>query len=578
MRKLITLIILFVLTVGLAQAQEGGQEYTVQAGDTISGLAEDFLGNVNAWPAIQLATNEKAAADGRFNRIDNPDVLQEGQLIWLPSLAEAGRLLAGEPLTLPQLQPLTAEMLAQFDTFIEETRQRFQIPGAAVVVVQGNQVVFAKGYGVRELGKPEPITPETVFAVGSTTKAMTSMLLARLVDEGKLDWDEPVAQIWPDFKLSDPAVTSQIRFRHLLNMTSGAARKDLVWSGAGLTAEETMASLADLPLVTPLGQAYHYNNQMVATGGYIGALAAGGKFGNLQKAYTDLLQARVFDPIGMSSATTSIEAVLANPNHATPHDFTLSAEIVPTHFHADPDITPAGAVNASALDMARFVMTQLGQGVAPDGVRVVSAKNLAETWQPQARVTRTLSYGMGWFIERYKGIQMIWHDGDVLGSKALIGFIPEANIGLVILANRLISTGFSYSLRYHLLEQLYGLEFERELQFDKNWDAFLEAIARLRAPLKPLVDPAQVASYVGEYEGAWRVELRPGNTLWAVRGPYEWRLLQDKKEGEFIINNGFGIATPLKFVRDDSGVTMTFTLTSGEVGTYQKLEPLHAKK
>lgn len=574
MRKLIGLIILFwfITSVGLALAQEGGQEYTVQAGDIISGLAEDFLGDVNAWPAIQLATNEKAATDSRFSRIDNPDVLQEGQLIWIPSLTEAGRVLVGEPLTLPQLQPLTAEGLTQFDAFIEDTRQRFAIPGAAVVVVQGNQIIFAKGYGVRELGKPEPITPDTVFAVGSTTKAMTSLLLATLVDEGKLDWDQPVAQIWPDFKLSDPTVTGQIRLRQLLNMTSGAPRRDLVWSGAGLTAEEIMASLADLPLVTPPGQAYHYNNQMVATAGYLGALAAGGKFGNLRQAYTDLLQARVFDPIGMSSATTSIEAVEANPNHATPHDFTLSAEVTPTHFHADPDITPAGAVNASALDMARFVMTQLGQGVAPDGTRVVSAKNLAETWQPQARVSRTLSYGMGWFIERYKGIQIIWHDGDVLGSKALIGFIPEANIGLVVLSNRLISTGFSYGVRYHLLEQLYGLEFEREIQFDKNRETFLKAIAKLRAPLNPLVDPAEAAAYVGEYEGAWRVELREGNTLWAVRGPYEWRLLRDKKEGEFVINNGFGIATPLKFIVDDSGVTMTFTLTSGEVGTYKKTD------
>jgi CubicO group peptidase (beta-lactamase class C family) len=294
----------------------------------------------------------------------------------------------------------------------------------------------------------------------------------------------------------------------------------------------------------------------------------------LQQAYADLLQTRVFNPIGMSSASTSIEAIQSQPNHATPHDFTLSGEVVPTHFHADPDITPAGAANASALDMARFVMTQLGRGVAPDGTRVVSADNLAETWQPAVRVTKTLSYGMGWFIEDYQGVQVIWHDGDVLGSKALIAFIPEANVGLVVLSNRLISTGFSYSLRYHLLHLLYDFEYEEEPDFEGNWDDFLEAIAKLRAPLNPLVDPAEVAAYPGQYEGNWRVELRDGNTLWAIRGPYEWRLLQADEAGDYVINNGFGIATPLQFIEDETGgVTMTFTLTSGEEGTYRRLGP-----
>ncbi len=566
---------LFLSLVGITSAQgsAGGQAYTVQATDSLSGLAEQFYQNYAAWPAIQMATNAKAAQDSRFTPIEDPNQLAAGQLIWIPDSAEAEQLLGGTiSLGPPEPKPLTPELLADFETYIETTRQRFRIPGVAVAVVQGNQIVLAQGFGVRQLGQADPVTPETTFAVGSTTKAMTSMLMAALVDEGKLAWDQPVLELWPDFKLSDPAVTPQIRVRDLLNMSSGLPRLDLPWSGAGLTAEQTMTSLADLPVLTPPGQVYHYNNQIVATGGYLSALATGGQYGNLQQAYTDLLQARIFSPIGMSSATTSIEAIQAQPNHATPHDFTLSGEVVPTYFHADPGITPAGAVNANVLDMAKFVMTQLGQGVAPDGTRVVSTKNLAETWQPQVRVTKQLSYGMGWFIENYKGVKVIWHDGDVLGFKALIAFIPEAQVGLVVLTNRMISTGFSYSVRYHLLDQLYGFDFEQEPKFEAQWDGFIEAIAKLRAPLNPLVDPTEVAPYVGNYEGNWRVELRDNNTLWATRGPYEWRLLQDVKAGEFVVNNGFGIATPLKFIQTDAGkVTMTFTLTSGEVGTYQLL-------
>ncbi|MCK6626875.1 MAG: serine hydrolase [Anaerolineae bacterium] len=569
---------LFFITTGLSAAQEqaDGQAYTVQATDTLSSLAEDFYQNYAAWPAIQMATNAKAAQDSRFSPIENSDQLSAGQLIWIPSPAEAERLLGGGiSLGPPELKPLTPDMLAEFETFVETARQRFRIPGAAVVVVQGNQIAFAKGFGVRQLGQPDPVTPETIFPVGSTTKAMTSMLMATLVDEGKLDWDQPVVEVWPDFKLSDPAITPQIRIRHLLNMSSGVPRVDLVWSGAGLTAEQVMASLAELEVVTTPGEVYHYNNQIVATGGYVGALAAGGQYGNLAQSYSDLLQARIFDPIGMSSATTSIDSVQAQPNHATPHDFTLSGEVIPTHFHADPGIAPAGAVNASALDMARFVMTELGEGVAPDGNRVVSAANLAETWQPAVKVTKTLSYGMGWFIEDFRGIQVIWHDGDVLGSKAMIVFVPEANIGLVVLTNRTISTGFSYSVRYHLLNLLYGLEFEQETHFETQWDEFLAAIAAIRAKLNPLVDPAAVAPYLGDYEGSWRVELRDDNTLWAVRGPYGWQLMQAENPDEFVVNNGFGLATPLQFVEDETtgDMLMTFTLTSGEEGSYRRLSP-----
>jgi hypothetical protein len=169
-------------------------------------------------------------------------------------------------------------------------------------------------------------------------------------------------------------------------------------------------------------------------------------------------------------------------------------------------------------------------------------------------------------------VRILWHDGDVLGSKALIGFIPDANIGLVVLTNRMISTGFSYSIRYHLLNMLYGLEFEQEAQYEANWDTFNEALVELRAELNPLVDPNEVAPYLGDYEGSWRVELRSDGTLWAVRGPYEWHLMKAAGEGEFVINNGFGLATPLQFIQDDSGVIMTFTLTSGELGTYRLLD------
>jgi CubicO group peptidase (beta-lactamase class C family) len=555
--------------------------YIVQAEDTLPRLADKFYQNPSTWPAIWLATNTIAAADPHFSPMDAPQVLQPGQRLLIPPPAEAERLQAeylarADLITLtpsPDAQPLTAAWLAEFVAYVEEARRHFDIPGAALAVVRDNQIVLAQGFGVRELGQPEPVTPETVFGIGSTTKAMNSALIATLVDDGLLTWDQPATEIWPDFKLSDPAVTPQIRLRHLLNMSSGAPRADLAWSGRGLTAEEVMASLADLPILAPPGQSFHYNNQAVAAGGYLAALAAGGEYGRLQQAYAGLIRQRIFEPIGMRNTTFSIEAALSNPNHATPHDFTLAGETLPTYYHADPGIAPAGAANANALDMARFLLMQLNQGVAANGNRIVSTPNLRETWQPQIEAYSDTSYALGWFVESYQGVKMIWHDGDVLGFKSLLVFIPEARVGLVLLANRTISIGFSSSVRYRLVEQLYGLEAEASSQYKTQWDTFIEALPGIREPLEANPAPAEVAPYLGQYDGGWQVEQRDDGTLWTVRGPYQWQLLAEN-EADFVINNGFGLTSEIQFVTDETGqTTMEINLSTGEKGKYRRFGP-----
>ncbi len=551
--------------------------YTVQADDRLSHLADKFYQDPLAWPALWLATNSRAGQDDRFAPLESPPVLKPGQGLAIPEPAEVERLVAEymaagyPPPTQPLPQPLSAHWLADFSAYVEEARQHFGIPGAALAVVRDNQIVLAQGFGRRELGRAELVTPETVFAIGSTTKAMNSMLIATLVDEGRLAWDQPVVEIWPAFRLADPAVTPHIRVRDLLNMSSGVPRADLVWSGAGLTAEQVMESLAELPVVAPPGQRFQYNNQLVATGGYVAALAAGGEYGRLGETYADLLRTRVIEPIGMRSASLSIEAAQAQPNHATPHDFSLTGETLPTYYHADPGIAPAGAVNANVLDLARFLLTQLNQGVTPDGRRIVSAENLTETWRPQIEAFQDTRYGMGWFIESYQGVEMIWHDGDVLGFKSLLVFIPEARVGLALLTNRTISIGFSNSVRYRLIEALYGLEVEAGTEYKAQWQAFVEALPAQRESLAATVTAAEVAPYLGQYSAGWRVEWRDDGTLWAIRGPYQWQLLA-AGNGQFVVNNGFGITTPLQFVTDETGaITMTFKLSTGEVGQYRLL-------
>ncbi|MCB0210988.1 MAG: serine hydrolase [Anaerolineae bacterium] len=578
-KSLALALIIWPLCVTFSLADTLPFTHTTQLEDTLPRLADKYYRDPESWPAIWLATNNAAVTDSRFTAIESPFVLRPGQPLVIPSQAEANRLMAKAndvdtlPIRSPEVQLLTQTWLAEFSTTVEDTRQHFGIPGVALAIVRDNQIVLAEGFGVRELGQDDPITPQTLFAVGSTTKAMNAAMIASLVDDGVLDWDQPVRDIWPDFQLDDPERAAQIRVRDLLNMTSGVLRADMEWSGLGLTPEQIMTSLAKLPLDETPGENFHYNNQVVATGGYVAALAAGSRLDNLDQTYAALLQQRVFDPTGMTTASLSMEATQASPNHATPHDFTLFGEAVPTHYHIDTGITPAGGVTASVLDLAHFVMMQLNRGVSQTGVRVVSEQNLTETWRPEIEIVPDFSYGMGWFIEKYNDVEMIWHDGDVLGFKSLMVMVPEANIGMVLITNRTISFGFGNSLRYGFIEALYDLDNNAAEVYKTQWDDFIKALPDIREPLAETVSEDEVASYVGQYELGWQVERREDGTFWVVRGPYQWRLLA-AGDGEFIINNGFGITSQIIFEPiEDGSMHMSVILSSGETGSYLRIGP-----
>lgn len=549
-----------------------GQPYTLQTGDTLARLAAKYFDDLAAWPAILIATRAKATEDSRYARIYNPQRLQPGQLLWIPEQDQVAALLTRET-ERPELQPLTEAMITEWTAYVEAKRVRYEIPGAAVILVSGRETLLAQGFGVRALGEGEPVTPETIFPVGSTTKALNAALIARLVDQEDLDWDQPVVDIWPGFALSDLAHTQQLHLRHLLNMSSGVPRRDLVWSGANLTAEALLGTLVDLPLYNRIGEQYYYNNQMVAAGGYVAAIAAGAELGSLETTYTGLLQTELFEPLAMESATTNLGVVLAAPNRATPHDLDLYGQISPVPYHEDRSILPAGGVYANGLDMAKFVQMQLNEGVTADGRRIVSARHIRETQRPQTYISPTFSYGMGWFIEDFRGVDLIWHDGDVLGVKALIGFIPEADLGVVILSNRSISLVFNSGTFYRLVEILYDLpDPKAEEIYDDIWANFQQNSANILAGgTSPSVDPAAVAKFVGTYEEGWQVELR-GERLFITRGPYEWQVLDTPGE-TFVVNNGYGIGMTLYLEEDEVTGTpvLSFTLSTGEPGVYEKV-------
>ncbi|MBC8279871.1 MAG: beta-lactamase family protein, partial [Chloroflexi bacterium] len=178
---------------------------------------------------------------------------------------------------IPDQQPLTGDVLAGFTKYIEESVERWNVPGTAVAVVADGEVVYAEGFGVREIGKDDPVTPDTLFGIGSMTKSINTMMLASLVDDGFFEWGTPAVEIWPDFQMSHPDSTLAVTVRDLVSMQSGMRRDDSLWIGKGLSAEDLMIALADVPVAGAPGEQHYYATQGVATGAYLGAMAAGGE-------------------------------------------------------------------------------------------------------------------------------------------------------------------------------------------------------------------------------------------------------------------------------------------------------------
>ena len=289
--------------------------------------------------------------------------------------------------------PLTGDRLTRFEDHAAVTLEELGVPGASIAVVQNGEIVFLQGFGVRELGRPEPITPDTLLRIGSVTKSFSSLLVATLVDDGKLAWDTPLVDLLPEFAVADPALTPKLTIADAFSAATGLPRRDLeiILNGDEHTPEQMIESIRHLPLTAPYGTTYQYNNQIVAAGGYAAGAADSGLADDLQPSYENALRTRVLDLIGMANTTLSIEDVTASGDYATPHGTALDGAFQPLALLDDTlwleAIAPSGALWSSVREIAGYLLTQLGRGVTVDGTRVVSAQNLERTWQPGVKVT-----------------------------------------------------------------------------------------------------------------------------------------------------------------------------------------------
>ncbi|WP_170971993.1 serine hydrolase [Rhodobacter sp. SY28-1] len=364
---------------------------------------------------------------------------------------------AGIDLTGVVPSQLDAADLAALGSYVEENRVLFDVPGAVVAVVQDGEVLLVQGFGLRSAGGTELVTPDTRMMIGSVGKSMTTLLMAGLVEEGLLDWNQPVQDILPDFAVADPELSKTITVENLVCACSGVPRRDMefLFNARELDAEAVIASLASFEFFTAFGEAFQYSNQLVATGGWVAAAAAGSRWGDLDDGYATALAKRVFEPLGMTRSTLDFDEVQADGDYAVPHAPHGSGQRrglkVQTEAALLP-VAPAGAHWSTGADMARYLQALLAVGTA-DGL--IAPESFAHLTTPQVPVSASMSYGLGWFVETWRGQRLIHHGGNTFGFTSELAFLPEAGAGIVILTNAGRANDFVRAVRTRFLEILF---------------------------------------------------------------------------------------------------------------------------
>jgi CubicO group peptidase (beta-lactamase class C family) len=406
--------------------------------------------------------------------------------------------------------------LADFDDFVTAAMKAWNVPGLAMAVVKDGEAVYLKGFGYRDVEQQLPVTPDTLFAIGSCSKAFTTFVMGTLVDEGKLDWETPVRTYIPWFKLYDPFATERITPRDLVTHRSGLPRHDAVWyNNLGASREELVRRLAYLEPSADLRAKWQYNNLMFLTAGYLVETITG-------KPWEDAVRDRVFGPLGMKDSNFSVLDSQKAADFAWPYrEKDDQLERIP--FRVITNVGPAGSINSSVRDMAQWLKVQSGGGKL-DGQAVIKASTLADiqtphmaTGQPAERPEISAGdYGLGWMIDVYRGHKRVHHGGGIDGFISQVQVLPQDGLGIVVLTNS--ETGLSTIVAQTALDRLLKLDpidwnGEALARRAKGKAARLEAKEKKETARVPGTSPSHaLADYAGEYRhpgyGTLSVALR----------------------------------------------------------------------
>jgi CubicO group peptidase (beta-lactamase class C family) len=400
---------------------------------------------------------------------------------------------------------------AAIDHLCEAAVKNWRVPGLTVGIVRNDEVVYLKGFGVKRLGSPEPVTPDTLFALASCTKAFTTAAMATLVDEGKLAWDDPVRKHVDYFHLSDPLADANVTLRDLVTHRTGLGSNDLLWYRAPWERREIIRRIGLVKPKYSFRSTFQYQSTMFSVAGCAVESASGVK-------WEEFVQRRILVPLGMTGTNFTTRAAQSAADHATPHRHNAQGKIetIPWYPMTHPD--PAGSINSCARDLCRWLRFQLGHGTF-QGQKLVSPEALDETQAPQIVIplkgaaremnplSHFMSYAMAWVVQDYRGHVQISHAGAIDGFRAHVTFLPADGVGIVLL-NNLHNSEMNLALGNSIIDHLLGFP-------AKDWSACIgvavekrEAAAREKREAREAgrhygTHPSrELSAYAGDYENA----------------------------------------------------------------------------
>jgi CubicO group peptidase (beta-lactamase class C family) len=437
-------------------------------------------------------------------------------LLILPIWLQAGLFNWFEPLS-PKAQR-AKDVLDGFDAQIERALSDYQVPGMVVGIVVDGRVVYSKGFGYRDLEKKLPMTDETLCAIGSCTKAFTTFVMGNLVDEGLLGWDQPVIDVLPQFRLWDQYATTNLTIRDLLTHRTGMPRHEFVWYNSKMNKAEMLKRIRYLQPSFDIRERYQYNNLMYFTAGLAMEEVTG-------KTWEELIQERILKPLDMTSTNFSVKDMQKSGKYAFPY-VERSDKQKKMAFRDLSLIGPAGSLNSNVVDMTHWIQMQLARGVyhnqtliSPATLQELHAPQIIVPGAPETKETLLYAYGIGWVVLSYRGHYFISHDGVSDGFTSVIGLLPGENIGLIVIANKNMTSLPRY-LSFAAIDRILELPFhdwfkEGVDSIRKNKESLKERIVQEdRSRRKGTCHSHPLEDYPGVYEnpgyGALTIELVNG--------------------------------------------------------------------
>jgi CubicO group peptidase (beta-lactamase class C family) len=451
--------------------------------------------------------------------------------------------LALSPFVAASDEPTLEQRLEKLAESLEAARQDTHVPGMSIAIVKDDELVWVRGFGFADVAAERAADENTIYAIGSTTKAFTATLVGMLVDEGQASWDDPVTRFLPyfDLQVRSDDESAECTMRDLLSHRHGFSRMGILWFGSALSREEVLRTAAGAEPWDDFRKGFHYCNVTYLAAGEAAGIADG-------STWDEMMVTRFFEPLEMTATTLSVQDARKDPRLALGYSWDESDEEFEQEEMIVLDtIGPAGSVNSNVIDMAQWLRLQLGRGEI-DGKRLISTERILDTWAPQIEIGEGISYGLGWMLREHDGRQVVEHGGNINGFSAQVGLMPEEKLGYVLLMNLSAAPLQQPSL---------------ELVFDALLDEWPEVSAEVEA--EPLSFDDFVGIYVANFatfrDEQFKILVNDDRLALDIPSQRTFDLQQPDEEGRwsFVLTDQIAVS----FNRDDQGAVISLIVHQG---------------